>query len=1303
MAMLKQVGLLAAGCQPWNTNVCSASRDRFAYCATLAIYIYQLDRKFNEFKLHSIMSEHTKTITAMAWHPRNPDILASASADQRICIWHVAEQRLLTSLDNPKGTPQCIDWFFHEADCLSYIFQKGPLYIWNYKQGSAGLSQHKEAHGFMYDVCQFRWHHRRVGKLVLGHVDGSLSLFSPGQKPQKHVLRPETVDETEEDDPVVALEWDPLSTEYLLVANSHFGVRLLDTEGLTVINTYTLPSAAVSVHTLAWVPTAPGMFVTGDTQAGVLRLWTVPKSTPLENIKVKKTGFHALHVLGLYTMNSHREVAVEEPVEASSTSSAIHRTNTESSTMPPALIVCTFLDGGVGLYNLARRKWDFLRDLGHIETIFDCKFKPDDPNLLATASFDGTIKVWDISTMQAVYTSPGNEGVIYSLSWAPADLNCVAASTSKQGMFIWDIGRGKVIKRFNEHGRHSIFCVAWNNKDSRRIATCGSDGHCVIRTVDGKLLKKYKHPMPVFGCDWSLTNKDMLATGCEDKNVRVFYLATNSDQPLKIFSGHTSKVFHVKWSPLREGILCSGSDDGTIRIWDYTQDSCAMVLSGHTAPVRGLLWNPEIPYLLLSGSWDYTIRVWDTRDGACIDTVYDHGADVYGLTCHPLRPFTVASCSRDSTVRIWSLTPLVSTLQISVIAKRPWTEIFAMTQGCGQAMIAEQAMAAGAPPLLSGRVSRDLRQRVEALPAQEQYIRGLQMFAEFFSPPNGTKNLWDLVSVIRGEEEGLNPQVYSKGIMHMKHLTSYKASEAQELEVVRMSKFGAGVGAQSREDRLRQAALIHVKLGNLQRYCELMVEVGEWEKALAVAPGVSMDYWRSLARRWAKQQVLEDKREAAPFCIAVGDVQAVVDFYTSRGELQDAMLVAQAAQEGTIKFGQATEVTNAAYNGVAEESEDSWPLLHKASRRLADWYFQDGQPMKAACCHLAVEDYKLAMSKLIRGNELELAISLGTTIGKTPRLTYLATELLAQRCTRINRCIPSLGYRDLAVEMLQRLPNSEAALARFCISCSGGAAEINDLHTKAGFPDMEECYIKAQALQEEEGQETEAVKYYLLSTCPEQGLELGLKVAKERMLTAGWTVQDVAELVQYMGCTRTDKLDSPKCTSLRTELLTISAYVGALLAVRRGYSAIVPALFQQTSMFVDKENSNWPFSKDQVEEELTAWKAEQVLSNERELKNDSSETSEVGLREGYQKALQRLLRKAGEEELDIEPGADHCTGSHLPSHSDVHVSFLSKTRIQGPAFFLEDGKTAISLNEALMWAKVNPFSPLGTTSRINPF
>nr|KAF6461261.1 WD repeat domain 17 [Molossus molossus] len=41
MSRVRQVGLLAAGCQPWNKDVCAASGERFAYCATLAVYVYQ--------------------------------------------------------------------------------------------------------------------------------------------------------------------------------------------------------------------------------------------------------------------------------------------------------------------------------------------------------------------------------------------------------------------------------------------------------------------------------------------------------------------------------------------------------------------------------------------------------------------------------------------------------------------------------------------------------------------------------------------------------------------------------------------------------------------------------------------------------------------------------------------------------------------------------------------------------------------------------------------------------------------------------------------------------------------------------------------------------------------------------------------------------------------------------------------------------------------------------------------------------------------------------------------------------------
>lgn len=62
-----------------------------------------MDHRYNEFKLRAIMSEHKKTITAISWCPHNPDVFASASADNLVIIWNVAEQKAVAKLDNTKG------------------------------------------------------------------------------------------------------------------------------------------------------------------------------------------------------------------------------------------------------------------------------------------------------------------------------------------------------------------------------------------------------------------------------------------------------------------------------------------------------------------------------------------------------------------------------------------------------------------------------------------------------------------------------------------------------------------------------------------------------------------------------------------------------------------------------------------------------------------------------------------------------------------------------------------------------------------------------------------------------------------------------------------------------------------------------------------------------------------------------------------------------------------------------------------------------------------------------------------------
>lgn len=171
----------------------------------------QLDQQYNEFKLRSIMSEHKKTITAISWCPDNPDLFASASADNLLIIWNVAERKAVARLDNTKGgwtvhsvhsvqvgrlevmfhcvssastgVPNSVSWCLNSADGVAFVSQRGPLYIWVYGGSDPGVTVHKEAHSFLSDICLFRWHPNKKGKLVFGHTDGSLSIFQPGLLP----------------------------------------------------------------------------------------------------------------------------------------------------------------------------------------------------------------------------------------------------------------------------------------------------------------------------------------------------------------------------------------------------------------------------------------------------------------------------------------------------------------------------------------------------------------------------------------------------------------------------------------------------------------------------------------------------------------------------------------------------------------------------------------------------------------------------------------------------------------------------------------------------------------------------------------------------------------------------------------------------------------------------------------------------------------------------------------------------------------------------------------------------------------
>uniref|UniRef100_A0A8C9SIQ9 WD repeat domain 17 n=1 Tax=Scleropages formosus TaxID=113540 RepID=A0A8C9SIQ9_SCLFO len=468
-----------------------------------------------------------------------------------------------------------------------------------------------------------------------------------------------------------------------------------------------------------------------------------------------------------------------------------------------------------------------------------------------------------------------------------------------------------------------------------------------------------------------------------------------------------------------------------------------------------------------------------------------------------------------------------------------------------------------------------------------------------------------------------------------------------------------------------------------------MVELGQWEKALSVAPAVSMKYWKKLMQRRAEQLIQEENDDVIPYCIATGDVKKLVSFFTSRGQLKEALLVAQAACEGNIHVPPMSSTKNSTspddnnmevYNG----------LLHGVCEELAEWYFQDGRTVLAACCHLAVDNMELAMACLIRGNELELAVCVGVVLGEVAQqATNYALELLARKY------MITFLSRDLAANLLRMIPDNEILLVKLCAFCPGNTAEINDLREKCSLPSLEECQGLAESAAAD-GDVFQAAKFYLLSSEPERALAIGITFVKEQLSSSEWTVESVHPILDLLSYIRTDRLILPKCSEDRNQLLILCGYIGALLAIRRKYSSIVPALYEYTSQLLKRREVSVPLQIDQLSAELDAWCPISTSVCPEEV--PYSPPSEA------QKAEYCvLMSRIGQEPLRGMEGPDYVTGSNFPSHSDVQISCFTGLRIQGPVFFLEDGKSAISLNDALMWAKVNPFSPLGTGIRLNPF
>jgi len=291
---------------------------------------------------------------------------------------------------------------------------------------------------------------------------------------------------------------------------------------------------------------------------------------------------------------------------------------------------------------------------------------------LAAATNDNRINLWCLKTSKLLIAMQGHAESIWQLAYSPDD--ALLASASADGTIrIWDAASGRLSLTLPRHHANWVWTVAWS-PDGGRLATGGSDSRIVVWDAVGAVEGAKKADF--------LAERSSRDTAWAQSAAVERQNAAEKASPLRHWQAHEKSVQKLTWAPTESRMIVSVGAEGSIAIWDGEVGALDCRLMGHLGSVTCVDVNPRNSEVIATGGEDYTVRLWDLHDvepGSSAsresrEQIWGLNLQHYTLKGHEGAVVTLkflgdgqllASGSKDCEVRLW-----VPDLQNPLLLKR---------------------------------------------------------------------------------------------------------------------------------------------------------------------------------------------------------------------------------------------------------------------------------------------------------------------------------------------------------------------------------------------------------------------------------------------------------------------------------------------------------------------------------------------------------------------------------------------------------------------------------------------------------